>query len=120
MSLMKQQFTTHKAFRNVHTPNREITVTGISSHAAPLRVTHVGEHAILGQVLFGNFSTNLIGVPQLLRNGFELHCIGDNMNITRSSNKAVVYTGHRNHNGLYECDINVTPVAMEAFNASIN
>ena len=115
MSLMKQQFTTHKAFKNVRTPNREITVTGISSHAAPLRVTHVGEHAILGQVLFGNFSTNLIGVPQLLRNGF-----GDNMNITRWSNQAVVYTGHRNHNGLYECDINVTPVAMEAFNASIN
>ena len=107
------------AFSELRDPPRTITVTGIDSKA-PIKVTKIGKHAILGEVLFGDFSTNLIGVPYLLRNGFELHCVGDTMNITRSSNQSIVYTAYRNKHSLYECDINVTPLVLEAFNASVN
>ena len=71
---------------------------------------------LLGETLFGEFSNNLIGVPQLMNNGLELHCAQDKMDITRSSNQSLIYTGYRNKHGLYECDINVTPTVMHAYN----
>ena len=97
-------------------PTRDITVTGISSSAAPINVKFVGQHQYLGDVLFGNFSSNLIGVPQLMSHGLELHCARDKMDITRSSNQSLIYTGFRNKHCLYECDINVTPTVMHAYN----
>jgi len=115
-NLIREEYIHHNAFRNVRPPNREISVSGISSTDTPIKVNYTGQHAILGEVLFGPFASNLIGVPQLMRNGFELHCVGNTMAITRSSNQTVVYTGQRN-NKLYECDINVTPVVLEAFHA---
>ena len=120
VSLIKQQYIMHNAFKDVCPPRRETTVTGISSNADPLKVTHEGFHEVIGKCLFGDFSCNLIGIPQLLRSGFELHAVQDTMSIIRSSNKAVIYIGRRNHNGLYECDINVTAQILEAFNAQVN
>ena len=60
-NLIKDIHIKHPCFTNARPPTRDITVTGISSS-----VKFVGQHQYLGDVLFENFSSNLIGAPQLI------------------------------------------------------
>jgi hypothetical protein len=117
-NLIKEQFIAHPVFKNTKESNG-ITVSGIDATTTPIPVTHTAIHPILGRVLFGKFSCNLIGIPELLNKGLELHCYGDRMEITKSSNKKVLYVGVKNKHGLFSCDININSNQIESYNTVV-
>ena len=92
-----------------------ISVTGIDAKAPPIKVTHIGFHPIIGQVLFGTFASNLIGVNEITKRGLKFEGNSERINIIRESNNAIVYTAIKNRHGLYTCDINIESDTLKAY-----
>ena len=92
-----------------------ISVTGIDNTAPPIPVTHTGYHPVIGKCYFGNFSSNLIGVGEIVQRGLVVHCTADKIDIIRTKNNAVIYSARKNRHGLYSTDINIEPSVIKAY-----
>ena len=113
-NLIQDKYLHRESFKSVR-PCSGVTVTGIDSNAPPITATHTGYHPILGKVYFGRFACNLIGVPALLERGLELHCSKDKMDIIKSSNHSIVYTGYKNKHGLFSTNIAMNEKVIKAY-----
>ena len=117
-NLVHDRHISSKSFQNVR-PCHGVTVTGIDGSAPPKPACHVGMHRILGRVYFGDWATNVIGVPEILQRGMNLNCTKDEMVIVKTSNNSVIYRGKKNSSGLYSCDITIDDNIKDAFDRSI-
>ena len=117
-NLVHDRHISSKSFQNVR-PCHGVTVTGIDGSAPPKPASHVGMHRILGRVYFGDWATNVIGVPEILQRGMNLNCTKDEMVIVKTSNNSVIYRGKKNSSGLYSCDITIDDNIKDAFDRSI-
>ena len=80
-----------------------VGVRGINKDADLIPVKYTARHKILGNVFLGEFAQQLIGIPNLLANGFTIDGARNHLHIRKDGE--IIYTANRITN-LYEIDIN--------------